>query len=168
LAKRFTDTEKWRKPFIRNLPGSYKLLWFYILDNCDHAGIWEKDFEIAQICLGKDMAVCEEDAIRLFGDRVRVLEGKNKWFVPSFIDFQYGALNSQNRVHKSAIKILEKYSLLDGPSMDHTSPMDGAKDKNMDKRKNKDGEKNNENKVFGRTAKCTPRGVHEKPGLVSF
>ena len=47
MAKRFTDTDKWKKGFIRNLPAKYKLLWLYILDDCNHAGVWETDFEVA-------------------------------------------------------------------------------------------------------------------------
>ena len=39
MAKRFTDTDKWKKGFIRNLPTKYKLLWLYILDDCNHAGV---------------------------------------------------------------------------------------------------------------------------------
>ena len=46
MAKRFTDTDKWKKGFIRNLPTKYKLLWLYILDDCNHAGVWETDFAV--------------------------------------------------------------------------------------------------------------------------
>ena len=52
MAKRFTDTDKWKKGFIRNLPSKYKLLWLYILDDCNHAGIWDTDFEVASIRIG--------------------------------------------------------------------------------------------------------------------
>ena len=55
MAKRFTDTEKWKKPFIRGLQGAYKLLWLYICDDCDHAGIWQVDIEVAQIRIGEKM-----------------------------------------------------------------------------------------------------------------
>jgi hypothetical protein len=47
MAKRFTDSEKWKKPFIKKLPMQYKLLWFYLLDDCNHAGVWQVDLEIA-------------------------------------------------------------------------------------------------------------------------
>ena len=59
MAKRFTDTEKYRKPFLRGLQGAYKLLWDFLYHDCNHAGIWIKDFEIAQIYIGNDMPINE-------------------------------------------------------------------------------------------------------------
>ena len=34
-----------------------------------------------------------------------------KWFIPDFIDFQYGVLNPDNRAHNSVIQLLNKYNL---------------------------------------------------------
>ncbi len=65
MAKRFTDTDKWKKPFLRGLDGAYKLLWFYILDDCDMAGIWQVDFEVARIRTGQQFDY--ESAINLNG-----------------------------------------------------------------------------------------------------
>jgi len=55
MAKRFTDTDKWKKPFIRCMKAPYKLLWIYILDECDHAGIWHVDFDVAEIKIGEKL-----------------------------------------------------------------------------------------------------------------
>ena len=106
MAKRFTDTDKWKKPFIRGLQGAYKLLWLYILDDCDHAGIWQVDFEVAQIRIGEK--VNEDDAIKFFGDRIEVFHDGAKWFIPDFIEFQYGNLSEKNRMHLSVITLLQK------------------------------------------------------------
>ena len=65
MAKRLTDTEKYRKKFFRNLPGAYKLFWDFLYHECNHAGIWHVDFDVAQIYLGRDMPVSEETALRL-------------------------------------------------------------------------------------------------------
>lgn len=108
MPKRFTDTEKWKKPFIRSLDGPYKLLWMYIVDDCDHAGIWQVDFEVARIRIGQD--VNYETAERLFGERIVKIE-KFKWFIPDFVTFQYGELSEKNRLHQSVIFILNKYGL---------------------------------------------------------
>lgn len=112
MPKRFTDTDKWKKPFIRGLEGPYKLLWMYILDDCDHAGIWQVDFEVARIRTGEqnlDFAA----ALNFFGERIHVIS-KFKWFIPDFISFQYGELSEKNRLHISVLNILSKYEL--GPS----------------------------------------------------
>jgi len=109
MAKRFSDTDKWKKPFIRGLQGAYKLLWLYILDDCDHAGVWQVDFEVAKIRIGEN--VNQKDALKFFGDRVHVFNNGTKWFIKDFIDFQYGQLNEKNRLHQSVINILSKNEL---------------------------------------------------------
>src|SRR5687768_5350570 len=129
MAKRFTDTDKYRKPFFRGLRGAYKLLWDYLYHNCDNAGIWIKDFEIAQTYIGSDMIITEEEALNFFGDRVTVFDNGAKWFLPSFIEFQYDCtveqLNPKNNAHLSVIKKLKREGLI--------SPSGGAQDKYKDK-----------------------------------
>lgn len=109
MAKRFTDTEKWKKSFLRGLDGAYKLLWFYILDDCDMAGIWQVDLEVARIRTG--VQVDGPTALRLFGDRVTQFDGGKKWFVRDFIFFQYGELKETNRMHLAVINTLKKNNL---------------------------------------------------------
>jgi hypothetical protein len=53
MAKRFTDSEKWNRPWFRKLPTKYKLLWLYILDHCDMSGVWYVDFELASMMIGE-------------------------------------------------------------------------------------------------------------------
>lgn len=137
MAKRFTDTNKYKKPFIRGLQGAYKLLWDYLYHDCDHAGIWIVDFDIAQIYIGLDMLVNKEDALKYFNsDEERIIEfneGK-KWFIPSFIEFQYGELNENNRAHNSVILILKKNNLYKN-NKGLIRPLQGCKDKDKDKDK---------------------------------
>jgi hypothetical protein len=109
MAKRFTDTEKWKKPFLRGLEGPYKLLWFYILDDCDMAGIWQPDFEVAEIRIGE--RVTSARAIELFGDRIKIFDNGTKWFIKDFIQFQYGELKATNRMHNAVISTLKKNNL---------------------------------------------------------
>lgn len=109
MPKRFTDTDKWKKPFIRTLQGPYKLLWLYILDDCDHAGIWQVDFEVARIRIGEQ--VDKQTALNIFADRIEVFGGGSKWFIKDFIDFQYGQLSEKNRLHQSVLNILQKNEL---------------------------------------------------------
>jgi len=132
MSKRFTDTNKYKKPFIRGLQGAYKLLWDYLYHDCDHAGIWIVDFEIAQLYIGSDMPVNKIDALRFFNsDEKKIIEidGGKKWFIKSFIEFQYGILDDANRVHNSVIKELTKYNVDKGL----ISSLQGAKDKDKDK-----------------------------------
>lgn len=142
MAKRFTDTNKYKKPFIRGLQGAYKIFWDYLYHECDHAGIWIVDFEVAQLYVGKDMPINKIDALKYFNEgEKRIIEIDNglRWFLPSFVEFQYGELNEQNRAHNSVISILNKYGLRK-PIRPLKAPSKGAMDKDKDKDMVKDME----------------------------
>ena len=113
MAKRFTDNGKWKKRFFKTLSPKYKLLWIYILDDCDHAGIWEVDMEVAQLRIGEPLD--EEKALQLFNGNLMVIKGGDKWFIPDFISFQYGELNPNSRVHQSVLDLLDKNSVVYQP-----------------------------------------------------
>ena len=119
MAKRFTDSEKWKKPFIRLLPIEYKIFWLYILDDCDHAGVWHVDMEVSEIKLGVKLS--QEKARGLFAEKVVEFDSGTKWFIPDFITFQYGELTPKNKMYKPVSAIIEKYSL-----MGHLSPIYGG------------------------------------------
>lgn len=122
MAKRFTATEKWDDPWFFQLDANYKLAWMFLLDKCNHAGILTVNRTLMQVYLGF------MPTIEAFRGRVQALS-EEKWFIPKFIEFQYGTLKRENRAHQSVISILEK----EGASKGLTSPMQGAKDKDKDK-----------------------------------
>jgi len=137
MAKRFTDTEKWKKPFIRGLQGAYKLLWLYICDDCDHAGIWQVDIEVAQIRIGEK--IDSKEAVKSFDEKIIIFDKGNKWFIPSFLEFQYpSGLNPDNRAHNSVIILLEKYNLRISNNKPLISPSEGSMDMDMVKDMDKD------------------------------
>lgn len=142
MAKRFTDSGKWKKKWFRKLPSHMKLLWIYLCDNCDHAGIFEVDFERISFDMGvefREESVAE--LIECFQDRIEEFNQGEKWFLRGFLDFQYGPFNEKNRVHISANNILIKYNLTWNKESDIKpliSPLQGAKDKDTDKAKDKD------------------------------
>lgn len=131
MAKRFTDTDKWKKPFIRGMEAPYKLLWLYILDDCDHAGIWQVDIDVANIKIGISIDI--QKAIEVFGSHIQIIDEGEKWFISDFIDFQYGELKQENRVHNSILAIHKKYKI-----KPLKRPLEGAKDKDKEKDKEKD------------------------------
>lgn len=133
MAKRMTDTDKWKKRFVRELSPQHKLLWFYILDDCNHAGIWEVDLEVASIRIGETLQhdIPAEDMLpQAFLDKIVIFDNGDKWFIPEFIDFQYGELNPNSNVHKSVIALLQKYNLEGYMKGTQTLP-EGVKDKDM-------------------------------------
>jgi hypothetical protein len=116
MAKRFTDTEKWKKGFVRSLPPAYKLLWLYMLDDCDNAGVWQVEVEVASIRIGAKLN--EKEALKLFGNNIISFDEGSKWFIKEFVKFQQGVnhiaeLNSNSNPHKSILRIVEQYKLLE-------------------------------------------------------
>jgi len=134
MAKRFTDTGKWKKKWIRELNPDMKLFWFYLLDNCDHAGIWEVDIDLASFQVG--VKLDEARILKVFNRKIVPFKD-GKWFIPKFIEYQYGELNEANRAHSSVIKILTKYGLYKGLARGLQGAKDKDKDKDKDKREGK-------------------------------
>lgn len=145
MAKRFIDTDIFKKQFVRSLKGPYKLLWIYITTDCNHAGIWECDFEVAALRIGEK--ITEAGAKKFFEGKIIEIDGGSKWFIPSFIEFQYGHLSDKNRAHLNVIALLNKYDLLNddlttkGAWKPLGSPLEGAKEMDMEKEKEKEVDK---------------------------
>lgn len=110
MAKRFTDSEKWKRPWYRTLSLEAKVVWTYLLDNCDHAGIWVADFDLASFQVGFTFG--EKDLQGWFKGKV-VKVAEDKFCIPSYFDFQYGATKSEFKARISAAEILKRYGTFD-------------------------------------------------------
>jgi hypothetical protein len=82
-----------------------KLLWQWILDRCDNAGVIDPDIELASFQIGYQYPM---DTLLEFGERVVKLPC-GKWFIPKFIAFQYGQLSSDCKAHKPIFNSLQKH-----------------------------------------------------------
>ena len=141
--KRFTDTAKWRDSWFMDLPSKWKLAWIWIVDNCDHAGIVDANPRLMSFMVGEP--IDGDEFIRAMGGRV-IKPKQGKWFVPSFVKFQYGGeLNPQNSAHRGVMKLLDGISVsysssksgspYVAPAKGLDSPCQGAQDKDKDKDK---------------------------------
>lgn len=140
MAKRMTATEKWDDPFFFDLTPEMKLLWIYILDKCNHAGIIDYNEKVACFLTGTNFTKAQ--VYEVFKTRLKVLSS-GKWFISKFIEFQYGELQETNNAHKSVIAILKK----EGANEGLTSPLQGDKDKDKDKDKDTDTEEKAEKEL---------------------
>jgi len=142
MAKRFIDTKIWDKAWFRKLDTDSKLLWVYILTKCDHAGILDGDWEAASFFLGSNISEYEEipDVIR---DKMIPISD-DQFFIPSFIDYQYGTLRINSKPHLSVIKRLEEKGLNNYLQRVMITPKDKDKEKDIDKRQDKFIDKVNE------------------------
>lgn len=150
MSKRFTATEKWDDPFFQDLSPKYKCFWIFILDKCDAAGVWNVNLRAAEFFIGEKLDM--KEVMQLFGDRIKILNGGERWFIQKFIEFQYGELSENCKPHQSVIQILKKYNLYKGytKGIDTLQEKDKDKEKEKEKEKDKDKEKGGagENKIF--------------------
>ena len=129
MAKRFMDNSIFEKQWFRQLPIRLKIVWFYLINKCNHAGIWECDVDLLSFQIGEEYTL--KEILEAFGDNIQEL-GDNKYYLTKFISFQYGLpLNPNVKVHLSVIKLLEKYNI----ELDKTYVSIKDKEKDIDKGK---------------------------------
>ena len=167
MPKRMRDTETYKDRFVKGLPPDYKHLWFYILDDCDHAGIWRVDLEGASLYTGCQFT--EAKALELLASKVEQVN-QDYWFVPAFLKFQYGTTpNPSAGVVVSARKRLAEFNLQDrlgvgsskgpGTLSTHSPSQEGlGTPKNKSKSKDKDKSKDDEGD-FGAFWQAYPKQV---------
>ena len=111
MAKRFTDTEKWFDSWYSNLDHFGKLLWGYVLDRCDHAGIFEPNLKDINYFTGSAYKMSEIE--KILEDRIIIIQDGKYWFIPKFITFQYtNTLSNKNKAVAKVISRIEEYGLL--------------------------------------------------------
>ena len=146
--KRFGDCKIWAKQWHRKWPLRIKSLWRYLYENCDHAGVWEQDWELASLQIGETVGPEDIDALNSGNGesdpaRVIVLDNGKLW-LSGFMSFQYGRLSEECRAHGPVIVSIEKNklwnllpdSLCNSLSNRHIV-IDKDKDRDKDKDKNK-------------------------------
>ena len=147
--KRFTETQKWEDPWFRRLAPEMKLLWQWILDRCDNAGVIDPDIELASFQIGYQYPM---DTLCEFGQRVvRLPDGKH--FIPKFIEFQYGSLSRDCKAHNPIFLSLKKHGLEGYPKGIHTL---------QEKEEEKDKEKEEEKEKERAAGKSKSRGTIEE------
>lgn len=148
MAKRFITTELFKDAWYMDLTNKYKLFWIFLITDCDHAGIWQVNYKTASFYVGEHLEPSECE--RFLKDRIIKIEDGKYWFIPKFIDFQYGQeLKFTNAAGRSVIGVLKKYQLLkflpktkiiEGATKELQSSLQGLKDKDKDKDRVKEKE----------------------------
>jgi hypothetical protein len=134
MAKRLTDTEKWNDDWFISLDNDYRMIWQWLLDNCNHAGVCKRSMKLMNLMCNTN--VSEEDVVVKMEGRLVVVD--NNWFIPKFLKFQYASLHSQRPVIISVVKELEKLNLLNKIPESFGNDYLIIKDKRKDKDKDKD------------------------------
>ena len=151
MAKRFTDSEKWEDNWFSELSNDEKIVWLYLLDKCNHAGIVRTNLRT----LNFNCNTSYNDYItinELLGNRLIIIN-ESFAFIPKFLKFQYiKGIGSNKPVIVSIRKELEKFGLMGVVSdlfgenfVTIKEPLSNScqtiKEKDKDKDKDKDKEK---------------------------
>lgn len=110
MAKRLTDSNKWNDNWFNDLPADIKLVWLYILDTCDHAGVYKVSFKSIRFYTGTEKS--ESQILEYLKERIYIADG-DKWFIPKFITFQYkNFFTSNTPAIKSARELLISHNII--------------------------------------------------------
>lgn len=142
--KRFTETEKWNDPWFRKLTPGQKLVWFYLCDRCDNAGVIDLDREMGEFLIGH--AVKWDDILESFGHRIEILENGKLW-ITTFLEFQVGELSSDCKPHQHINRLLLKHGISSRVSKGYSKGIHTHKEKDKDKEEDKEKEKEKEGGV---------------------
>lgn len=112
--KRMTATEKWEDRWFSSLSLKHKVLWQYLCDRCDAAGVWEPNERLAEFQTGI-RGINWDEVRQVFAEKVRVLRN-GRWWLPSFVAFQYGPAlliepEPKAKVLLAIVRLLEKHGL---------------------------------------------------------
>ena len=108
--KRFTDTLKWEKEWFLSLEVGDKLVWLYLLDSCNEAGLWNVNWRLCSMLTGVELTEPSEEIakqlIKTNHDKVYYLKG--------FMEFQYPdyMLKKSPMIRKCVDKLI-RYGVVD-------------------------------------------------------
>lgn len=107
MPKRFTGPEKWDDPWFWELSPQAKLLWFFLCDHCDNAGIIEVSFKLASSKIGLPV---NEKHLSELESRLHTLPC-GKRIIIDFIRFQYGTVSRDCKPHNPVFASLGKHGI---------------------------------------------------------
>ena len=111
MSKRHTATEKWDDPWYRRLPVVYKLLWSYLCDRCDNAGVWKVDYDLASFCIGEAITIESVNALNQDKERVKFFDNGNLLLIKDFIQYQIGDISQEKltNLQINSLNLVIKY-----------------------------------------------------------
>lgn len=102
--KRFTETDKWKDVWFRELTAPQKLLFIYVIENCNNAGFYEEDMEMMKLQIG----MASNHIEGAYKGLTRGLIRASGWcWVKNFLKHQKNdELNESNPAHRQIIRLL--------------------------------------------------------------
>jgi hypothetical protein len=111
MAKRFTDSDKWEDVFFSELSNDNKIVWLYLLDKVNHAGVMKVNLRNLNFHCQTNFK-CIDTVKELFNNRLHIVD-EQYLFIPNFLKFQYSkGLNNMSSPIVSVKDELKKHSLI--------------------------------------------------------
>ena len=107
----FTNTKKWNQAWFRKLKPEHKLFWLYVNDMCDHAGFWNVDIELAELCTG--LPVDGKEVLEVFKDKLKVLN-EDLWWLKEYCIIQskeFLKRNEKSPPRKSMVDLMIRHDV---------------------------------------------------------
>lgn len=131
MAKRFTDSDKWKDAWFSELKQEDKLLWLYLLDECNHAGIWKVNMRFLNFAIGSSYTL--DSLIKVLGSRIYLISNEYL-LIEKWVHYQHpNGLNQKSKPQKAAIDMLLKFNVLDRVIKGYNNPIITLQDKDKDK-----------------------------------
>lgn len=118
IGKTFSDPDKWEEPWFISLSPGKKLLYTYLWERCDHAGVIHITLPLwsAHTGLKIDEALFQEFVQEVNEDVERIMVFKRKLWFTEYIRFnQQGdpsvPLSEKYSFHKHVVKIIRKHGI---------------------------------------------------------
>jgi hypothetical protein len=112
MKKIFTDSEKWDDLWFRGLNPQCKIIYIYLCDMSDHAGVWEMDYERFEMHTKLGLSFEQfKSYLWVLRDKVQLIPD-NKYWIKNYINFQYSkGINKKHRVFDPVFRSIEKHNL---------------------------------------------------------
>ena len=108
--KRFTDTLKWEKEWFLSLSVGDKLVWLYLLDSCNEAGLWNVNWRLCSMLTGVELTGPSEEIAK------QLVETNHEkvFYLKGFMEFQYPdyMLKKSPMIRKCVDKLI-RYGVVD-------------------------------------------------------
>lgn len=112
MSSRLSSTEKWNDAWFNSLSPNAKLLFFYLVENCDNAGFYEINKKFLMFFTGLDNENLVNAISELKKAYIKSNDGLRIWII-NFLKYQKKTpLNFANNNHKQIISIIQ-YNLMD-------------------------------------------------------
>jgi hypothetical protein len=153
VTKRFSETDKWRDKWFRELCNDHRILWYYLLENCDNAGIFEADWGLISFYINREIS--EEEALKVLEGKITKVS-RDIFIINKFIEFQYGELKVSCAPHLKVLRCLKKVGLC-------SYKIEIVRRGNQDRSFFKDINADAYSTLLGRVLSIVPGRVHSTP-----